>query len=129
MQILRIIRYITRISSTPPPLCPPNRIGRRRSITPTILEALGDHLLDKPSLYLDDSAIFLWDEFQMLVTASSIRKALVSKGWPGNTAQQKAKEQNAELRESQQIAKPASPICTLLLILLPTAKTSLKKGV
>lgn len=31
---------------------PPNRIGRRRSITPPMLEALCDHLLEKPGLYL-----------------------------------------------------------------------------
>jgi hypothetical protein len=39
------------------------------------------------------------DEFEMLATTSSIRRALVSKGWSRKTAQQKAKEQNAELRE------------------------------
>ena len=78
---------------------PPNRIGRRRSITQTMLEALCDHLLEKPGLYLDEMAIFLWGEFQMLATASSIRRALVSKGWSRKTTQQKAKEQNAELRE------------------------------
>jgi hypothetical protein len=64
-----------------------------------MLEALCDHLLEKPGLYLDEMAIFLWDEFQMLATASSIRRALVSKGWSRKATQQKAKEQNAELRE------------------------------
>jgi hypothetical protein len=42
---------------------PPNHIGRRRSVTPLMLEALFDHLLEKPGLYLDEMAIFLWDEF------------------------------------------------------------------
>jgi hypothetical protein len=45
-----------------------------------MLEALYDHLLEKPGLYLDEIAIFLWDEFQMLATTSSIRRALVSQG-------------------------------------------------
>ncbi|EAW09608.1 uncharacterized protein ACLA_038190 [Aspergillus clavatus NRRL 1] len=63
-----------------------------------MLEALCDHLLEKPGLYLDEMGIFLWDEFQMLATASSIRRALVCKGWSRKTTQQKAKEQNAELR-------------------------------
>ena len=78
---------------------PPNRIGRRRTITPLMLEALCDHLLEKPALYLDEMAVFLWDEFQTLVTTSSIRRALVSKGWSKKTARQKAREQNADLRE------------------------------
>lgn len=51
---------------------PPNRVGRRRSLTPLMLEALYDHLLEKPGLYLDEMAIFLWDEFQTLATTSSI---------------------------------------------------------
>lgn len=57
---------------------PPNRIGQRRSVTPLMLEALCDRLLEKPGLYLDEMAIFLWDEFQILATTSSIRRALVS---------------------------------------------------
>ena len=60
---------------------PPNRVGRRRSITPPILEALCDHLLEKPGLYLDEMVVFLRDEFQTLTTTSSIRRALASKGW------------------------------------------------
>ncbi|KAJ5142504.1 uncharacterized protein N7515_001291 [Penicillium bovifimosum] len=78
---------------------PSTRIGRRRSITPPMLEALCDHLLEKPGLYLEEMTIFLWDEFRMLASISSIRRALVSKGWSKKTAQQRAKEQNAELRE------------------------------
>lgn len=38
---------------------PPNIGGRPRSITLVMLEALCDHLLDKPTLYLDEIAIFL----------------------------------------------------------------------
>lgn len=78
---------------------PPTRIGRRRSITPPMLEALCDYLLEKPGLYLEEMAIFPWDEFRMLASTSSIRRALVSKGWSKKTARQRAKEQNAELRE------------------------------
>lgn len=78
---------------------PPNRIGRRRSITPLMLEALCKHLLEKPGLYLDEMVLFLWDEFQTLATTSSIRRALASKDWSKKTARQKAKEQDADLRE------------------------------
>jgi hypothetical protein len=64
-----------------------------------MLEALCDHLLEKPGLYLDEMPLFLWDEFQMLATTSSIRKALAFKRWSKKTASQRSKEQNAELRE------------------------------
>ena len=59
---------------------PPNRIGRRRSITPPMLEALCDHLLEKPGLYLGEMVVFLRDEFQTLTTTSSIRRVLASNG-------------------------------------------------
>lgn len=78
---------------------PPNRIGRRPTLTPSMLEALCDHLLEKPGLYLDEMAVFLWDEFQTLATTSSIRRALVSNGWSKKKARQIAREQSAELRE------------------------------
>ncbi len=38
---------------------PKNHAGRRRSVTPLMLEALCDHLSEKPTLYLDEMAIFL----------------------------------------------------------------------
>lgn len=78
---------------------PPTRTGRMRSITPLMVNALCDHLLEKPGLYLDEMAVFLWDEFQILATTSSIRRALTFKGWSKKTTRQKAKEQNTELRE------------------------------
>ena len=78
---------------------PPTRIGRKRTVTPSMIEALCDHLFEKPGLYLDEMAIFLWDEFETLVTTSSIRRALVAKGWSKKTARQQARERNANLRE------------------------------
>lgn len=69
------------------------------SITPLKLEALCDHLLEKPSLYLDEMAVFLWDEFQTPAMTSSIKRALASQGWSKKTTQQRAKEQNADLGE------------------------------
>lgn len=55
---------------------PLNRVGRRRTITPPMLDALREHLLEKPGLYLDEMVIFIWDEFRILATTSSIRRAL-----------------------------------------------------
>jgi hypothetical protein len=47
---------------------PPNKGGRPRNITPVMLDALCEHLLEKPTLYLDEMAVFLWDEFALLAT-------------------------------------------------------------
>lgn len=78
---------------------PPNRIGRRQSVTPLMIEALRDHHLWKPGLYLDEMAVFLWDEFHAMITTSSIRRALVATGWSKKTARQHVRVQNADLRE------------------------------
>nr|KMM68378.1 hypothetical protein CPAG_04707 [Coccidioides posadasii RMSCC 3488] len=79
---------------------PQVRVGRRRSITPPMLEALCDHLLEKPGLYLDEMVVFLWDEFHVRATTSSIRRALAFSGWSKKTAQQRARECNADLQDS-----------------------------
>lgn len=64
-----------------------------------MLEALCDHLLEKPGLYLDEMALFLWDEFGAYPTTSSIRRALISNKWSKKTSRQKARERNADLRD------------------------------
>jgi hypothetical protein len=64
-----------------------------------MIDALCDHLSEKPGLYFDEMAVFLWDEFHTMITTSSIRRALVAKGWSKKTARQYAKERNAYLRE------------------------------
>ena len=51
---------------------PANGGGRRRSITPPMLDALREHLLEKPGLYQEEMAVFLWDEFDVLVSTHSI---------------------------------------------------------
>lgn len=79
---------------------PRNPPGRRSTITPPMLEALCEHLLEKPGLYLDEMAVFLWGEFGILATISSISRALISKGWSKKTTQQRARECNADLRDA-----------------------------
>jgi transposase len=64
-----------------------------------MLEALCDRLLEKPGLYLDEMAVFLWDEFHVRTTTSSISRALLSIGWSKKTAKQRASERNADLRD------------------------------
>jgi hypothetical protein len=64
-----------------------------------MLEALCDHLLEKPGLYQEEMAVFLWDEFEVQVSTFSISRALKDIDWSKKAAQQIAKEQNADLRD------------------------------
>lgn len=59
---------------------PSNGAGRRRRITPVMIDALRERLLEKPGLYQDEMAIFLYDEFDILVNTSAISRALASIG-------------------------------------------------
>lgn len=45
-------------------------------------------------------AVFLWDEFEVLVIAWSILRALKYEGWSKKASKQKARERNAELRDA-----------------------------
>lgn len=66
--------------------------GRPPVITPLILEALCDHLLEKPDLYLDEMAEFLYDEFDVSVSTYTISRALRSHGWSKKVARRIARE-------------------------------------
>lgn len=78
---------------------PPNSGGRKRSITPAMLDALCEHLLEKPGLYESETILFLMDEFDVLVTDSSIERALRSRGWTKKQIRRIANERNADLRD------------------------------
>jgi transposase len=80
----------------PSPLIPG---GRPRMITPVMLEALCEHLLEKPGLYLDEMAEFLHDEFDVLVSTYTISRALRSHGWTKKVARRIARERNADLKD------------------------------
>ena len=78
---------------------PYNGGGRPRSITPPMLEALREHLLEKPDRYLDELVVFLWDEFEATVTASTISRALKAAGWSKKACRRVASGRNAGLRD------------------------------
>ena len=59
---------------------PPNRVGRHFQITPVMLDALCEHLIEKPVTFLHEMSVFFFDEIAILVTESSIRRALRSIG-------------------------------------------------
>ena len=82
-------------SARSPPISP----GRPSSITDVMIDALCNHLAEKPSLYVEEMAIFLFDEFNVLPSISSIKRALYRAGWSKKKAQQRASEQNPQLRD------------------------------
>lgn len=94
--ITHIRKNLRLFGSASPPLI---RAGRPRSITPPMLDALCDHLTEKPGLYVDEMVVFLLDEFDILTSTASVKRALCRAGWTKKKAQQKAKEQNPELRD------------------------------
>jgi transposase len=78
---------------------PFNGGGRCRQITPVMLDALRERLLEKPGMYQDEMAVFLYDEFEILVNNSAVSRALASIGWTKKATRQIAKERNADLRD------------------------------
>jgi transposase len=64
-----------------------------------MLEALCDHLVEKPDLYLDEMKLFWLDEFGLDVPKSTISNTLHRIGWSKKVARQQAKERNADLRD------------------------------
>jgi transposase len=78
---------------------PANGAGRRRLITPPMLAALCDRLLEKTGLFRDEMAVFLYDEFNVLVSVHSIGRALASIRWTKKVTRRIANERNADLRD------------------------------
>jgi transposase len=76
---------------------PFNGVGRPRRITPAMLDALREKLLEKPGMYQDELVVFLYDEFDVLVNVSAVSRALKSIGWTKKASRQIAKERNADL--------------------------------
>ena len=78
---------------------PPNAGGRPSSITPPMMSALCDHLLENPTLYQDEMAEYLMAEFGGHVSKYAVRRALVSSGWSRKQTRRVAQERNADLRD------------------------------
>ena len=76
---------------------PVNPGSRPRSITPPMLEALFDHLVEEPGLYIDVMVVFLHDEFNIPIMPSSLKRTLSTVGWTRKTARQRGQEQNPDL--------------------------------
>jgi hypothetical protein len=78
---------------------PANGATQRRRIIPPMLAALCDQLIKKLGLYRDEMAVILFKEFQVLVSLSSISRALASIKWTKQVTQRIASERNADLRD------------------------------
>jgi transposase len=74
-------------------------VGRPRSITPEIVDALLAHLQDEPDLYYHEMVEFVWKHFRVHVNISSVRRALTSRNWSKKKMRRVAKAQNADLRD------------------------------
>ncbi|TVY16858.1 hypothetical protein LARI1_G008898 [Lachnellula arida] len=75
-----------------------NPIGRPRSVTPPMLNALCEHLRDNPGLYLEEIVAFLWDKFKVVVMIYSVARALHSINWTKRKIRHIAAGRNADLR-------------------------------
>ena len=78
---------------------PRNGSGPKRTITPLKLDALCEHLFGKPRLFRTEIIVFFWDEFEVLVTVFSIRRALAFKGWSKKITRRVGNGRNADLRD------------------------------
>ncbi|EER25472.1 mariner-Tc1 transposon family protein [Coccidioides posadasii C735 delta SOWgp] len=76
--ITHIRKNLWLFGSASPPLI---HAGRPRSITPPMLDALCDHLTEKPGLYVDEMVVVLQDEFDILTSTASVKRALCPAGW------------------------------------------------
>ena len=64
-----------------------------------MLAVLCGRLTERPHMYQDEMIVFLWDEFEVLVTTNSISRALASVGWSKKTARRVALERDPDLRD------------------------------
>jgi len=81
---IRSIRRNLRVFGQPtaPCLAKP---GPTPVLTKTMVEALLYYLVEKPELYLDEMALFLWDEFRVIISLSTISRVLLDAGWSKKT--------------------------------------------
>jgi hypothetical protein len=64
-----------------------------------MLSTLLEQLIEKPELYQDEMAIFLYNEFDVVVTTPTISRALALAGWSRKAVRRVAKERNVDLRD------------------------------
>ena len=63
------------------PLNPYRRHGPQPVLHPDAMEALMEYLLEKPNLYGDEMAEWLWQHFEIQVTGCFVLRKLAALGW------------------------------------------------
>lgn len=87
---------LAKYGSTTAPRKPP---GRRRSLTPYIRDALREYVRIWPDRYLDEFAVYLFDDFDTLVSESTISRELKRMGLSKKQFRQIAQQRDPELRD------------------------------
>ena len=78
---------------------PPNGGGRQSSLTPVMRDTLREYLVEKPTLCLDELVVRLWDDFDRLVSISTVSRALQAMKWSKKKARRVAAQRNPDLRD------------------------------
>ncbi|KAM0703884.1 hypothetical protein Q7P35_008890 [Cladosporium inversicolor] len=79
----------------------PNNVrGRHSAIPPHVLAALLDHLLNKPDLYLDEMAEFVWEQYEVAASVASVQRALTACKWTKKKNRRVARERDPALRDA-----------------------------
>lgn len=94
---------------------PSNGVGRPRAVTPNMLAALRDRLVDSPCMRLKDMVAFLRKEFDAEVTRFSVSRALESIGYTKVT-RNVARERNPDLRADHIHERSFFNSCQLIYI-------------
>jgi transposase len=78
---------------------PPNRVGRRKKVTPYKRDALLDRLAGHPTTDRSEMVTFLRDEFEDEVSLSTISRLLKDARWTRKNCHRVAQQRNPELRD------------------------------
>ena len=69
-----------------------------------MLDVLCEHLLEKPDEDLDSMILFIWDEFETLVSRWTLSRALKARDWSRKATCLIAQGRNADLRDDYEHA-------------------------
>ena len=79
----------------------PDTPGGRPSVVPDLVEQeLLVYLEQHPMAYVDEMVYFLFDEFDLTVDESTVWRHLPHLGWSHKKSKRKARQRNAQLRNS-----------------------------
>ena len=97
--VKRICANLRHFGST---TAPHNGGGCQPVLTPVMRDALREYLVEKPTLFRDELALRLWDDFDEPVSTSTIGQALRTMKWSKKTACRVAAQRHPDLRDAHQ---------------------------